>query len=153
MTPSLADQIGAAVVRSLGANTTTDHLEGATPAAAAVYLRFAHEMNCYAKPGCAAPAYPGYDDHDAFKQAWANVARACHGITGCYMMWSPNPQDLLSLVADWWPGADYVDIIAVDHYPGDDGDVSGGFAGAYDAFYNEVVAPFGKPFMLYVCSP
>lgn len=140
VTPSLADQIGAAVTRSLTAQGVTT-----------VYLRFAHEMNCYAKPGCTAPAYPGYDDHDGFKQAWANVARFCQGIEGCYMMWSPNLQDLSSLVEDWWPGADYVDIIAVDHYPSDDGDVSGGFAGAYDDFYIEVVAPYGKPFMLYVC--
>lgn len=136
VTTSLAEKIGTAVKAFTGQGITT-------------YLRFAHEMNCYAKPGCASPAYPGYEDYDGFKQAWINVANVCKGIDGCYMMWSPNLQDVSSL-KNWWPGSDYVDIIAVDHYPSDDADVSGGFASGYDDFYNEIVKPYGKPFMLYV---
>jgi len=48
-----------------------------------VYLRFAHEMNCYAKPGCASPAYPGGMKYDEYKTAWVNVAKACHKVKGC----------------------------------------------------------------------
>lgn len=136
VTTAVAEQIGTAVKAFTSQGITT-------------YLRFAHEMNCYAKPGCATPAYPGGEDYDGFKQAWINVANVCKSIDSCYMMWSPNLQDVSS-ISNWWPGADYVDIVAVDHYPSTDDDVSGGFSGGYDDFYNEVVKPYGKPFMLYV---
>lgn len=112
-----------------------------------VYLRFAHEMNCYAKPGCATPAYPGGEDYTGFRQAWANVAKVCRGIHGCYMMWSPNLQDVASM-HHWWPGAEHVDVVAVDHYPESDHDVDEGFGGAYGEFYGAVVHKHGKPFML-----
>lgn len=138
VTTSLASQIGTVVKSFTDQGITT-------------YLRFAHEMNCYAKPGCASPEYPGEEDYEGFKQAWINVANACKGIDGCYMMWSPNLQDVSSL-NNWWPGSSYVDIIAVDHYPSSDDDVNGGFSGAYDEFYSQIVEPNGKPFLLYVYS-
>lgn len=122
-------------------------MEAFTKQGLTVYLRFAHEMNCYAKPGCASPEYPGGQDYDGFKQAWINVANVCKDIDGCYMMWSPNLQDLDTL-KNWWPGSDYVDIVAVDHYPSSDSDVQGGFKGNYDQFYTEYVKPYGKPFVL-----
>lgn len=112
-----------------------------------VYLRFAHEMNCYAKPGCASPEYPGGQDYAGFKQAWINVANVCKEIDGCYMMWSPNLQDLDTL-KNWWPGTDHVDIIAVDYYPRSEPEVAKGFEGNYDQFYNDYVKPYGKPFVL-----
>ncbi|ROW07264.1 hypothetical protein VMCG_03766 [Cytospora schulzeri] len=108
-------------------------MEAFTKTGLTVYLRFAHEMNC--------------EDYDGFKQAWINVANVCKGIDGCYMMWSPNLQDLGTL-KNWWPGTDYVDIVAVDHYPSSDSDVQGVFKGNYDQFYTEYVKPYGKPFIL-----
>ena len=111
------------------------------------YLRFAHEMNCYAKPNCASPAYPGGQDYDSFKQAWVNVAKVCRSIKGCYMMWSPNLQDIDS-IGNWFPGADYVDVIAVDHYPQSDSDVAKGFSGNFGQFYDKYVKPYNKPFLI-----
>ncbi|KAI1079497.1 glycoside hydrolase superfamily [Whalleya microplaca] len=111
------------------------------------YLRFAHEMNCYGKPKCASPAYPGYQDYAGFKQAWINVAKECRAIDGCYMVWSPNLQDLDSL-NNWFPGNDYIDVIAVDHYPRSDSDVANGFAGNFGTFYDQFVKPNNKPFMI-----
>ncbi|PSR74901.1 glycoside hydrolase superfamily [Coniella lustricola] len=134
VTTGLADKIGTVV-------------EAFTNKGLVVYLRFAHEMNCYAKPGCATPAYPGGEDYTGFRQAWRNVANVCHGIQGCYMMWSPNLQDVASMY-HWWPGAEYVDVVAVDHYPQSDDEVDEGFGGAYGEFYKTVVEPYGKPFML-----
>lgn len=134
VTSSLASKIGTA-------------MEAFTKQGLTVYLRFAHEMNCYAKSGCASPEYPGGEDFAAFKQAWINVADVCKGIDGCYMMWSPNLQDLDTL-KNWWPGTEHVDIVAVDHYPSSDSDVEGGFKGNYDKFYTEYVKPYGKPFIL-----
>ncbi|KUI56511.1 hypothetical protein VP1G_03799 [Cytospora mali] len=134
VTADLAQQIGTA-------------MEAFTNQGLTVYLRFAHEMNCYAKPGCASPEYPGGQDYAGFKQAWINVADVCKSIDGCYMMWSPNLQDLDTL-NNWWPGAEYVDIVAVDHYPSSDSEVQEGFEGNYDQFYTEYVKPYGKPFIL-----
>ncbi|KAI0482520.1 glycoside hydrolase superfamily [Xylariaceae sp. FL0804] len=118
-----------------------------TDAGVTTYLRFAHEMNCYAKPGCATPEYPGEENYAEYKTAWINVANVCRGIDGCYMMWSPNLQDLDTL-SDWYPGTEYIDIISVDHYPSSDSEVATGFAGNFGDFYTQFVEPNGLPFLI-----
>ncbi|KAK8134431.1 glycoside hydrolase [Apiospora sp. TS-2023a] len=112
-----------------------------------VYLRFAHEMNCYAKPGCASPEYPGGMNYAEYKMAWVNVAKACHKVKGCYMMWSPNANDQDQL-GNWWPGADYVDIVALDSYPQDQAKIEQGFAGSFGKVHDDFAKKYNKPFMI-----
>lgn len=115
------------------------------------YLRFAHEMNCYSDPQCSpGETYAGgKGDPDAFKQAWQLIANACHGIPNCYMFWcpewtDPQHQDVFN---NWWPGEQYVDIVGLDYYPRPEA-VNDGFAAAYGPFYQQWVAPYGKPLLL-----
>ncbi|KAK7981124.1 hypothetical protein PG989_013581 [Apiospora arundinis] len=112
-----------------------------------VYLRFAHEMNCYAKPGCATPAYPGGMKYDEYKTAWKNVAEACHKVKGCYMMWSPNGNDLDQL-GNWWPGEKYVDIVSLDSYPKDKATIDKGFGGLFGQVHDNFAKKYNKPFVI-----
>lgn len=75
------DQVDANMAKKIG-----NAVKAFTDKNITVYLRFAHEVNCYGKPGCASPAYPGGTDYAGFKKAWANVAAVCRGIDGCYMV-------------------------------------------------------------------
>jgi beta-mannanase len=111
-----------------------------------VYLRFAHEVNCYAKPGCATPAYPGGEDYAGFKKAWANVAAVCRGIKGCYMYFSPNLNGDDD-IKNWLPPASDIDIMGIDHYVGTS-NYATSWASHFSSFYNEYVKPYGKLFMI-----
>ncbi|KAH9906316.1 glycoside hydrolase superfamily [Xylariomycetidae sp. FL2044] len=111
-----------------------------------VYLRFAHEVNCYGKPGCASPPYPGGTDYAAFKQAWAKVASVCRSIEHCYMYFCPN-QNGDDDIKNWLPAAEDIDIMGIDHYIS--ASASGStFASQFGSFYTEYVEPYGKPFLI-----
>lgn len=59
------------------------------------------------------------------------------------MFWSPN-SDSVTNIQGWWPGANYVDIVGLDVYPG-----SGAtFASAYGAFYNAFAKTYNKHFCI-----
>ncbi|KAK8129754.1 glycoside hydrolase [Apiospora kogelbergensis] len=112
-----------------------------------VYLRFAHEMNWYAKPGRADPVYPGGMKYDEYKAAWVNVAKECHKIKNCFMMWSPNGNDLDQL-GNWWPGAEYVDIVSLDSYPKDRATIDRGFGGSFGKVHDDFAKKYNKPFLI-----
>ncbi|KAK8086518.1 hypothetical protein PG994_001492 [Apiospora phragmitis] len=143
----MPDGVGWTQVDAALAGRIADVAKGFVGQGLTVYLRFAHEMNCYAKPGCATPAYPGGMDYGAYKTAWINVAKACHKIKGCYMMWSPNGNDLDQL-SNWWPGAEYVDIVALDSYPQDQAKIEQGFAGSFGKVHDDFAKKYNRPFMI-----
>lgn len=95
--PSIAADIAAVV------QTFTD-------AGVEVWVRFAHEMNYYASTGY----YEGTSAE--FLSAWYNVSEALVGIDNCLLFWSPNNVKDVTLLDEWWPGSDYVQIVGLDQY-------------------------------------
>ncbi|KAK6081490.1 hypothetical protein SCUP234_04695 [Seiridium cupressi] len=111
-----------------------------------VYLRFAHEVNCYGRPGCGSPAYPGGTNYAEFKTAWANVAKVCRSIKGCYMYFCPNLNGDDD-IKNWLPAASDIDIMGIDHYV-DGSKSSDSWVSQFGSFYQEYVEPYGKPFLI-----
>jgi hypothetical protein len=126
ITSDLAGQIAASMKKF------TD--EGIT-----VWLRFAHEVNWYVQDG----TYVG-GSAEEFKTAWQNVANAVKDNDKVLMYWSPNNVADASDLDQWFPGAQYVDVVGIDIYPKDD--KLGDFKGVYGNFYDKFSAPNNIPF-------
>lgn len=107
-----------------------------------VWLRFAHEVNCYAKPHCAQPMYPGGSQAD-FIAAWQRVHAAVASNPKILMFWSPN-NDTVETLQGWFPGPNYVDIVGIDIYPSPDTT----FDNAYGDFYNTFAKGYNKHFCI-----
>ncbi|KAK3695807.1 glycoside hydrolase superfamily [Podospora appendiculata] len=100
-----------------------------------VWLRFAHEMNWYVRAG----TYRG--NSTQFIQAWRNIHAAVKDIEGCLLFWCPNNAKTVDLYAQWWPGADYVDIVGMDQYVSSS---SSTFKTAYGDFYDAYAKKHNK---------
>ena len=62
------------------------------------------------------------------------------------MFWTPNqPEHDVEELCQWWPGADYVDIVGMDAYPSD---FNATFESVYGAFYNKFSVQFDKHFAI-----
>ncbi|MCJ1446419.1 MAG: hypothetical protein MMC23_006924 [Stictis urceolatum] len=104
-----------------------------------VWLRFAHEVNYYVTDG----TYKGGSPRD-FVKAWQNVANAVKDNDKVLMYWSPNNVQDASQLEQWFPGAEYVDVVGIDIYP-DDSALSS-FKGVYGNFYDAFSAKYNIPF-------
>jgi beta-mannanase len=108
------DDITTGLAESIASFFQTTFLEkGVT-----VWLRFAHEMNCYADASCnnGDKIYPNLDQGD-FATAWSNIRKAVSAVNTTdakiYMYWSPNVDTSSDPVAPWWPGKSEVDIVGI----------------------------------------
>ncbi|KAK3372260.1 glycoside hydrolase superfamily [Podospora didyma] len=122
VTPKIAEDI-AKVVRQF------------TDQGVEVWLRFAHEMNYYVRPG----TYRG--NSTQFIKAWRTIHNATKDIDGCLLFWCPNNAKLIDLMAEWWPGAEHVDIVGMDQYPSS---LSATFKSTYGAFYDAYAKKYNK---------
>ena len=81
-----------------------------------VWLRFAHEMNWYISSNAMNKATPYVGSTDDFKTLWRGIATAVDR-SKVKMFWSPNtpvyPDTMESIGRDWFPGAEYVDIVGL----------------------------------------
>ncbi|MCJ1454462.1 hypothetical protein MMC28_004815 [Mycoblastus sanguinarius] len=112
-----------------------------------VWLRFAHEVNCYVSAACSgqsSPIYAGRSQAE-YITAWQNVHAAIASNPKIFMFWSPN-SDSPSDLSGWWPGANYVDIVGMDVYP--DSSQSPTFASVYGPFYDTFAAGYNKHFAI-----
>jgi len=113
-----------------------------------VWLRFAHEMNWYISTNSKNTGdIKYYGSTDDFKTLWKNIANAVDR-SKVKMFWSPNgavpPDTITSIGTDWWPGAEYVDIVGMDNYPQQEQT----FADAFGEFYDTYSKPNNLPFAL-----
>ncbi|CAI6331956.1 unnamed protein product [Periconia digitata] len=111
----------------------------------AVWLRFGHEMNYYATSG----VYHGTPS--AFQTAWKTIhTYACAPNPRVKCFWSPNRNDDVSQLAQYWPGKQYVDIVGIDAYPGSGEDVTSIslFDKMYGKFYNTYAKANSLPFVI-----
>ncbi|KXL46989.1 MAG: glycoside hydrolase family 26 protein [Acidomyces sp. 'richmondensis'] len=122
-----------------------------------VWLRFAHEMNCYSDAKCnnGDKLYPnlnsGLEDSEVypivrsmvfyFMTARSNMYNAVSAVNNSsahiYMFWSPNVDTEQDPVAPWFPSVDQVDIVGVFN-----------FTKIYGDIYNTYAAPNGIPFAI-----
>ena len=75
--------------------------------------------------------------------AWQNVHTAVAGNPHVLMFWSPNIDSNTNLY-QWWPGANYVDIVGVDVYP----EQGSTFASVYGNFYTGFATYYNKHFAI-----
>ncbi|KAF3073148.1 hypothetical protein CFAM422_005132 [Trichoderma lentiforme] len=117
-------------------------LEQFTSQGVEVWLRFGHEMNYYLSVG----TYSGTAAQ--FVNAWKLMAAAVAGNDKIKMWWSPNNVgNNVGSVAQYWPGAEYVDLVGVDCYPS--GSISSStFGSCYQSFYNTYSAAYNIPFAI-----
>jgi len=113
-----------------------------------VWLRFAHEMNWYISTNSKNTGdIKYYGSTDDFKTLWRNITNAVDR-SKVKMFWSPNgavpPDTITSIGMDWWPGAEYVDIVGMDNYPQQEQT----FADAFGEFYDTYSKPNNLPFAL-----
>ncbi|CAF9943385.1 MAG: hypothetical protein ALECFALPRED_000257 [Alectoria fallacina] len=120
-------------------------LEKFTSQGVEVWLRFAHEVNYYVQAGGSngEPEYPGGSQAD-FITAWQTVHAAVASNPKILMFWCPNDDTTSEPVAGWWPGADYVDIVGMDVYPG----AGATFASVYGTFYADYASTYNKHFCI-----
>lgn len=104
-----------------------------------VWLRFAHEMNWYVRPG----TYRG--NSTQFIKAWRTVHSAVKGIEGCMMFWCPNNAKTMDLYEEWWPGPEYVDIVGMDIYASK---TTANFRNIYGGFYEAYAKKYQKHFVI-----
>ncbi|KAK3335036.1 glycoside hydrolase superfamily [Neurospora tetraspora] len=104
-----------------------------------VWLRFAHEMNWYVKPG----TYRG--NSTQFIKAWQTVHAAVKDIEGCLMFWNPNNANTMDLYEQWWPGPEYVDIVGMDIYASK---TTANFRNIYGGFYEAYAKKYQKHFVI-----
>lgn len=78
-----------------------------------------------------------------FVAAWQRVHAAVASNPKILMFWSPNVDSVANLNG-WFPGANYVDIVGVDDYPG----AGATFASAYGDFYNAFAKGYNKHFCI-----
>ncbi|EOO00154.1 putative glycoside hydrolase family 26 protein [Phaeoacremonium minimum UCRPA7] len=100
-----------------------------------VWLRFAHEMNYYAKTGY----YNGSSEE--FIYAWRNVSNAVKENDRVLMFWSPNNVKSNDELDPWWPGSDYVQIVGVDLYISS---ASATFENTFGSFYDAFAKKYDK---------
>ena len=113
-----------------------------------VWLRFAHEINWYIDTNTKNTANVKYHGTtDEFKTLWRNIATTVDR-SKVKMFWSPNaavpPDTIASIGDDWWPGAEYVDIVGLDNY-GQSGQT---FESAFGEFHDTYAEANGLPFTL-----
>ncbi|KAK3396627.1 glycoside hydrolase superfamily [Sordaria brevicollis] len=104
-----------------------------------VWLRFAHEMNWYVRPG----TYRG--NSTQFVKAWRTVHAAVKDIEGCMMFWCPNNAKTMDLYEEWWPGPEYVDIVGMDIYASK---LTANFRNLYGGFYEAYAKKYRKHFVI-----
>lgn len=104
-----------------------------------VWLRFAHEMNWYVRPG----TYRG--NSTQFIKAWRTVHSAVKDIEGCMMFWCPNNAKTMDLYEEWWPGPEYVDIVGMDIYASK---TTANFRNIYGGFYEAYAKKYRKHFVI-----
>lgn len=141
-------------------------LEKFTSQGVEVWLRFAHEVNYYVQAGGSngEPEYPGgckrryahlhiiifkpflttTTAQADFITAWQTVHAAVASNPKILMFWCPNDDTTSEPVAGWWPGADYVDIVGMDVYPG----AGATFASVYGTFYADYASTYNKHFCI-----
>ena len=61
------------------------------------------------------------------------------------MFWSPNLSSTAANMSAYWPGANYVDIVGVDHYIKDK---TSTFASVYGSFYDTYAKGYNKHFVI-----
>lgn len=107
-----------------------------------VWLRFGHEMNWYLYSG----TYQGTAAQ--FINAWQLMHAAVASNPLIKMWWSPNVNgNGVQSIAQYWPGASYVDLVGIDCYPS--GAISSSsFNNCYQSFYNNYAAAYNKPFAI-----
>ena len=84
---------------------------------------------------------PRCPDSTQFIKAWRTIHNATKDIDGCLLFWCPNNAKSIDLMAEWWPGADHVDIVGMDQYPGS---ASATFKSTYGAFYDAYAKKYSK---------